>query len=209
MRQLFGRICIFLGIVLLVAALALLCYNTWESQQAMEASDTILTTIQQTRDETPMESSDASETPSGDPLLIPFDSPVKEMTVVEVNGYDYIGTLSIPILGLELPVMSELDYPRLRISPCRQNGSVYTDDLVIAAHNYNSHFGKLSQLRPDDLLTFTDMEGVAHLYHIEAIDVLEPTAVDAVLSSPFDLVLYTCTYGGEKRVAVFCNRVLL
>ena len=207
MRQLFGRICIVLGIVLLAAALALLCYNTWESQQAMEASVTILATIQHTWDETPAETSGASEDSCEDPLVPSFDVSAKEMTVVEVDGYDYIGTISVPVLGLELPVMSELDYPRLQIAPCRQNGSVYTDDLVIAAHNYDSHFGKLSQLRTDDLVVFTDMEGLSHPYHIEAVEVLEPTAVDEVLSSPFDLVLYTCTFGGEKRVVVFCNRV--
>lgn len=209
MRQLIGRICIFLGIVLLAAALALLCYNTWESRQARETSGSILTAIQHTLEETPKEPSDDSDASYGDPLPIPFDVPVKEMTMVEINGYDYIGTLSIPVLELELPVMSELDYPRLKISPCRQYGSVYTNDLVIAAHNYSTHFGRLNQLRFEDLLTFTDMDGDTHLYRVESVEVLEPTAVDAVRNSPFDLVLYTCTYGGEKRVAVFCSRVLL
>lgn len=208
MRQLLGRICILLGIVLLIAAAVLLCYNTWESQSAMEASHRVLDAIQYTREEIPEEPSELSMGPYIDQLY-PFDESVKEMKTVEIDGYDYIGTLSIPILGLELPVMSELDYPRLKNSPCRQYGSVYTDDLVIAAHNYSSHFGKLSQLRSDDLLTFTDMEGSAHLYRVEAIDVLDPTAVDSVQNSPFDLVLYTCTYGGENRIAVFCNRVLL
>ena len=36
-----------------------------------------------------------------------------------------------------------------------------------------------------------------------------PTDTDKVKDSGADLILYTCTYGGEKRVAVFCNRVLL
>lgn len=215
MRQLLGRICILLGILLLVAAAGLLCYNTWESQHAMEVSHSVLDAIQQTQEdipaensEIPMEPSEISEDSYPDPFL-PFESAEKEMKVVEIDGHDYIGTLSIPVLGLELPVMAELDYPRLKIAPCRQQGSVYTDDLVIAAHNYSSHFGKLYQLRPDDLLAFTDMEGETHLYYVEARDVLDPTAVDAVLDSPFDLVLYTCTYGGENRVAVFCNRVTL
>ena len=208
MRQLFGRICIFLGIVLLIAAAVLLCYNTWESRHAREASGSILTEIQHTLEETSEESFDISEAPREDQLL-PFDASAKEMTIVEINGHDYIGTLSIPILELELPVMAELSYPRLKIAPCRQYGSVYTDDLVIAAHNYSSHFGSLYRLHSEDLLTFTDMDGDIHLYCVEAIEVLEPTAVDAVQNSPFDLVLYTCTYGGEKRVAVFCSRVLL
>ena len=98
-------------------------------------------------------------------------------------------------------------YERLRIAPCRQFGSTKTDDLVIAAHNYASHFGKLSQLRPGDLLTFSDMESDVILYEVSAMDILEPTAVETVKNSNFDLVLYTCTYGGETRVVVFCSRI--
>jgi sugar phosphate isomerase/epimerase len=81
------------------------------------------------------------------------------MTVKEINGYDYIGYLSVPVLELELPVMSEWDYQRLRRAPCRQFGSTKTDDLVIAAHNYPAHFGRFSQLHSGDLLTFTDLDG--------------------------------------------------
>ena len=43
---------------------------------------------------------------------------------------------------------------------------------------------------------------------VVTVDVLEPTAVDTVKDSEFDLVLYTCTYGGENRVAVFCDRIV-
>ena len=82
------------------------------------------------------------------------------------------------------------------------------DDLVIAAHNYASHFGRLAQLRTGDLLTFTDMDAETILYGVVTVDVLEPTAVDTVKDSEFDLVLYTCTYGGENRVAVFCDRIV-
>ena len=112
------------------------------------------------------------------------------------------------MLELELPVISEWDYDRLKIAPCRQYGSTKTDDLVIAAHNYASHFGRLAQLRTGDLLTFTDMDAETILYGVVTVDVLEPTAVDTVKDSEFDLVLYTCTYGGENRVAVFCDRIV-
>ena len=60
-----------------------------------------------------------------------------------------------------------------------------------------------------DELTFTDMDGEKILYEVQVIDVLQPDAVDTVRNSDFDLVLYTCTYGGESRVVVFCNRVKL
>ncbi len=44
----------------------------------------------------------------------PYDP---EMTVVEIDGYGYVGVLTIPALELELPVMSEWDAARLKIAP--------------------------------------------------------------------------------------------
>lgn len=204
MRRKLGIICVSLGAIFLIAALCLVCYNTWESRSAMEASSDVLSKLQAT--------AEGTEKPQENPYadhVDAFDELAKEMTVKEIDGYGYIGYLSIPVLELELPVMSEWDYERLRIAPCRQYGSTKTDDLVIAAHNYASHFGNLSQLRDGDLLTFCDMDEQIVLYSVEAVDVLDPTAVSTVRDSNFALVLYTCTYGGENRVAVFCNRVEL
>lgn len=204
MRRKLGITCLVLGTLCLIASVVLLCYNTQESRNAMESSRDILAQMQSGQEQQPEAAADPYED-----RVDTFDQAAKEMTVKEIDGYDYIGYLSIPVLEQELPVMSEWDYDRLKIAPCRQYGSTKTDDLVIAAHNYASHFGRLSQLRAGDLLTFTDMDAGVMLYGVEAVDVLDPGAVDAVKNSGFDLVLYTCTYGGESRIAVFCNRIEL
>lgn len=96
------------------------------------------------------------------------------MTVVEINGYDYVGYLSVPKLDLELPVMSDWDYVRLKTAPCRHFGSTKTDDLVIAAHNYQSHFGRLKELEIGDAVTFTDMDGVVIRYEVAGTGTVAP-----------------------------------
>ena len=203
MNRKIGTLCLILGAAFLLAALGLVCYNTWESQSAMQSSRDILAQMQNRQEQLPEETSD----PYADHVDV-FDQAAKEMTIREIDGHDYIGYLSIPALEQELPVMSAWDYDSLQIAPCRQYGATKTDDLVIAAHNYTSHFGRLSQLRAGDLLTFTDMDAEVVLYAVEAVDVLDPEAVDTVKNSGFDLVLYTCTYGGGSRIAVFCNRAI-
>ena len=125
----------------------------------------------------------------------------------QIGGYGYIGYLSIPALKLDLPIMGEWDYHRLRIAPCRYVGSVQGNDLVIMAHNYNSHFGRLSKLSEGDRVTFTDMDGILTTYEVIALDILNPYAVEEVTSGDFDLTLFTCTYGGESRVTVYCDKV--
>ena len=50
------------------------------------------------------------------------------------------------------------------------------------------------------------MEGIVNQYTVAKTEVLDPTLVDEVEKSGYDLVLYTCTYGGKTRVTVFCDR---
>ena len=206
MKRKFGAFFVISGILLMLAAAALLVYNRQESRNALLSSQSALAVLQAAAGQETSETADPYQD-----HVNPYDQVTAEITAkmkeVEINGELYIGYLSIPVLELERPVISEWNYERLRIAPCRQFGSTKTDDLVIAAHNYASHFGKLSQLRPGDLLTFSDMESDVILYEVSAMDILEPTAVETVKNSNFDLVLYTCTYGGETRVVVFCSRI--
>lgn len=185
-----GIVFVLAGTVLILSALSLFLYNQYEDAQAGRKAENLLTAVQSVIRET--------ETPPK--TLDP------ELPITEIEGYGYVGYLFIPDLELELPVMSEWDYSRLKIAPCRQFGSSRTDDLVIAAHNYKNHFGQLSQLEVGDPVFFTDMDGIKNTYEVTAVDTLAPTDVEAVQSSGYALVLYTCTYGGKTRVTVFCDR---
>lgn len=130
-----------------------------------------------------------------------------ELPVVSIGGNEFVGYIEIPDIALKLPVLSEWDYSRLKIAPCRQHGSSRTDDLVIVAHNYRSHFGRLRELSKGAEVIFTDMEGITNTYSVAKIDTVNPNDVETVLNSDYDLVLYTCTVGGKTRVTVFCDRV--
>lgn len=183
-----------LGTVLIVAALSLFLWNRREAEHAAEAAETILPQVVEQIAET------AAEAPAPPD---PFDP---TMTEAEIDGYMYIGYLSIPALGLELPVMSEWDYTRLTIAPCRYSGSTKTDDLVIAAHNYARHFGGLSGLSGGEEVYFVDMDNVVSCYTVVAVEILPPTAVEEMTNGDYDLSLFTCTYGGRSRVTVRCDR---
>ena len=187
------------GVVLIISALLLFFHNLQEDQHAGDQSQWVLEEMRQLEDNEADTSLPASTT-------APTEVLPAEMPTVHINGYDYIGTLSVPSLELELPVMAQWDYDRLKIAPCRQFGSSRTDDLVIVAHNYQNHFGRLKELSRGNTVVFTDMESIVNAYSVEKVETLAPTEIDAVQNSGYDLVLYTCTIGGKTRVAVFCNR---
>ena len=138
------------------------------------------------------------------------ESPVvfpEEMPTTQVDGYDCIGILSIPVLELELPVLEDWSYEKLKVAPCHYFGTCYGTDFVIAAHNYPTHFGRLSQLQPGDLILFTDVAGNVFGYEVVLLETLPGNATKEMITSGFDLSLYTCTPGGASRVTVRCKAV--
>lgn len=195
----------YLGALFLAAALALVIYNLAGQRAAQSAVAETMQALtaavaeQVSGTETPETPADAQQ----ETALEAFQE-LRTMPVVTVNGYDYIGYLSLPSLGLELPVMSEWSYARLKIAPCRYTGSVYSGDMVLAAHNFSSHFGRLSELSPGDAVIFTDAEGNVFAYEVADAEILPPTAVEEMTAGEWPLTLFTCTYGGRTRLTIRC-----
>lgn len=207
MRKL-PAVLISLGAALLLAALGLTFFNLRQSNAAGETAARAVNALQEAIPESePPQDGDfyseaRKEIRKPDYML----NPEMEMPTVRVENRDYIGLLSIPALGLELPILSTWDYPSLRVAPCRYTGSAYTDDLVIAAHNYASHFGRLRELSPGDSVRFTDMDGNVFDYVAADLEILDPYAVAQMTAGDWALTLFTCTLGGQQRVTLRCDR---
>ncbi|MBR5260026.1 MAG: sortase [Eggerthellaceae bacterium] len=130
------------------------------------------------------------------------------LPVKKVDDNFYVGTLRIPSLGLELPVMEEWSYEGLRVAPCRYAGSAYAGDMVIAAHSYTSHFGRLSSISYGDEVSFADVCGNVFVYKVVSVEELQSTDVGAMVQSEWELTLFTCTFDGSARVAVRCDEIV-
>lgn len=194
-----SSILIITGLLLIAAALSLTIFNLYDEYRAEQSVNQILSRMAPQED-TLLE----GEIP--DYLL----NPAMEMPVEIIDGRDYIGTLQIPSLDLKLPVLSSWNYPNLRVAPCRYTGSAYQGNLIIAAHNYPSHFGNLKHLQEGETVLFTDADGNRFTYQVVVRETLEPTAIDEMESEEdgaWDLTLFTCTIGGQSRVTVRCVQV--
>ena len=205
-KQKIGRACMIVGILLILGALALLGYNQWDANRADQASQDALGKLEETLTETIED-----KTKDEEPVVQPELDPEQEMTVTDIDGWGYIGYLSIPSIGLELPVMSEWSYPGLKIAPGRYAGSVFTDDLVICGHNYARHFSPVKRLAEGTEVQFVDMDGREWDYTVSKVETLQPTQIEEMVGKAdgddWDLTLFTCTTGGSARCAVRCTRV--
>ena len=187
----FSKYLIILGILCILLSITLYIKNKYHELDTGKKSKEILDII-----ETKINVSDKEEIKSN-----------TEDLVLNISGYDYIGVISIPSLNIKLPIMRETDYDRLAISPCKYYGNINTNDLVLCAHDYVNQFGKISNLKEDDIVIITDVLGNNYVYKVVLTEELNPTDITNMIDSPFDLTLYTCSYGALKRITVRCNRI--
>ena len=206
MNKKYGFVCIVIGTALLAAALSLVFYNKSENKKSGEAAESVLMELVEVIPE-PTELT--TEPPTFSNILAEYDieptTMPKEETTVIIDNNAYIGFVSIPDLQLELPVMSDWSYPKLNISPCRYKGSITDGDIIIAAHNYRSHFGRLSELGGGEIFTFIEADGTVHKYEITEIIQLDGRDIEGMdfgSAESWDITLFTCTLGGQSRVTV-------
>jgi sortase A len=172
-----------------VGSVGFVIYNRWEDKKAEEITQSLLEDVKSIINE---KTTGLDET---------------QMATIKVNGYDSIGILSIPVLNLELPVLTDWSYAKLKKAPCHYYGSYYEKDFVIAAHNYKAYFGRLSELQTGDIVFFTDVNGAVYYYEVVLLETLPKNATKEMITSGFDLSLYTCTLDRAGRVTVRCNAI--
>ncbi len=199
-KTVIGRILIVIGALLLIGALSLYLYNRYDADRASTAS---------TEAEEKLSDAMLSAVGSEYDLAVEEDENGEAYSVISLTVDDdsYIGILSIPSFGLELPVLTEWSYAGLKNSPARYTGSASAGNLVICAHNYERHFGNIKDLSIGASITFTDVTGTVYEYEVTEVETIQPIAITEMITGDWDLTLFTCNYSGQARVAVRCKLV--
>ena len=120
MKKKKGTILIYIGIVFIIVAAGIMIYNIYESMRAAQQADSVLQQIKEMfmnvggQDQEDTQYSGMSDEVIPEYVLFPE----KEMPVMKIGNYNYVGVLEIPDLGLALPVLAgEWSYEKLKIAP--------------------------------------------------------------------------------------------
>ncbi len=184
-----GVVLMFLGVLFIAVAGGLFSYNQYIDKKAGETAETIYNSLREDSDGSNYRINSASE------------------RLAKINGAEYVGVISIPSYKITLPVQSEWSLEKLKKSPCRYSGSVNSGSLIICAHNYQSHFGKLKYIQKGDKIRFTDMMGITYTYDVNKIELINGYSVEEMENNDgWDLTLFTCNYGGRQRITLRCVR---
>lgn len=191
MRRRRFQILLAAGTLCLAAALCLAGYNIWDEQRAtVSASEAVEVLVREIPDR-----------PEKEQPLAPEPQPM--MTSVELDERYYVGLLEIPDLELTLPIQREWSDALLHYSPCVYQGTL-ADGLIIAGHNYRSHFAHLNQLAAGAEVRFRDLDGNVWTYTVAGSEIIDGNDVERMEAGDWDLTLFTCTYGGQERFTVRC-----
>ena len=180
------------GALCLVGAASLAGYNLWDDQRAGDSAQKAAAVL-------------ALEIPAEPETTQPMaPEPKPMMTTVEIDGRYHIGLLELPAREPALPVQNTWSETLLKYSPCLYEGNL-ADGMIIAGHNYRTHFAKLNTLPVGETVRFTDVDGNRWNYTIAATEIIPGYDVEAMTSGDWDLTLFTCTYGGQERYTVRCT----
>ena len=137
-----------------------------------------------------------------------------ELPYIEYEGYQIIGTIKIPKIDIEYPILVESTKDSLEKSITRVgNGKVNeVGNLSMAGHNYldGTMFGKIDELQNDDEIIIKDLLGNEVNYKVFDIFVTNPNDVgvlESVDKEAREITLITCTNGNKNRLIVKAREI--
>ena len=120
-----------------------------------------------------------------------------------VNGKEYtaVGSLNIPSLEIEYPILSETTTQLLKVSVTKYWGSNPNEvgNMVVMGHNYknNRFFGNLSKIKNGDIVKITDLAGKTLDYKVYDTYIIDPhdnACTSQLTDGKKEITLITCHY---------------
>lgn len=197
-RKIRASLTIAVGVLFLFAATGFQLYNNWQDDQAGKAAQSLLATANQE-----IRNAAKNAAPSGSGTAESKPGAIGGNTL-DTTG-KLMGILSIPAIDRTLPILSDYSLDSMSSAPCRYTGDGILKKLVICGHNYPRFFGKLKYLKKGDAVTLTDMTGRVYRFMVSDVLVVAANDWNTLESGTWDMTLFTCTVGGQKRVLVRCT----
>lgn len=202
MKKKSSNFLIICGILCWLGAFSLYSYNLEVDSQGAVHCATIATEFEQL---VPLSTGFSLDEPEE---LVEEAPTVPRNEGILIQGDLYIGLLQIPSINLSLPIHMDLTMSKLKTAPCVYLGNLSDNNLIIAGHNYRSHFWDLRYVKPGTEMSITDSNGYVYRYKVDIVERLYQNEVERMKDrDAWDLTLYTCDYPDNTyRIVLRCVR---
>ena len=132
-------------------------------------------------------------------------------TYTAANGVTYstVGSISIPSIDVNYPILADTTEDLLKVSVCKFWGSNPNEvgNLCIAGHNYRNKkfFSKVPKLEKGDIIEITDLSKNKlkyKVYNKYTVDPKDVSCTSQLTNGKKIVTLITCTNDNKQRVVV-------
>lgn len=134
---------------------------------------------------------------------------------VEYQGYNAVGIISIPAIGIEYPILDTTNEKTMKVAITKFWGNDVNElgNFTMAGHNNKdgTMFGKTKRLNIGDKINMTDLTGRTLEYEIFDQYLIDPNDVSCVKSvkeSTREVTLITCANGRSNRLITKAREVI-
>lgn len=167
--------------------------NDLETKEIVETEEEILPTPTNEVVEEIVEPTTNNETNNTTPKTATYNVDGEEYTVV--------GTLNIPSLNIEYPILSETSTKLLKVSLTKYWGANPNEvgNMVVVGHNYknNKFFSNLSKIQHGEIVKIRDLSGKTldyKVYDTYVIDPYDNSCTSQLTDGKTEITLITCHY---------------
>ena len=133
----------------------------------------------------------------------------QENADIKIDGIKVIGSIKIPKINLEYPILEETTKNTMNLSITKFCGGNINDygNLALAGHNNRdgTMFGRTKELVISDEIELTDLNKTTITYSIVEIFTTDPNDVDILTTKDEkirEVTLITCTNGNKERLVI-------
>ena len=191
MKKRINRLCILIGICLLVAGVLVLFFWQWGIHKSQENAAQYVQTI---RALIPEPQSAALE-----------ERRDNTMSVLSIDGTNFAGILEMPRFGSSLPVCA--DWGEVSKYPCRLSGSIYDRTMQIGATSQKGQYDFYREVSVGDPVFFTDMEGNRFSYEVTDIRYEKHADQATLQQESAALTVFIKNIYAFEYILIFCNPV--
>ena len=191
MKKQINRLCILAGIGFLALAVVVMALWQWNMDASQKNAAHYVQTI-------------FSLIP--DPQSAPLEERRDNtMSVLPVEGKNFLGVLEMPRYGSSLPVCA--DWGEVSQYPCRLSGSVYDRTIQIGGTSQKGQYDFYREISVGDAVFLTDMEGNRFSYQVTDIRYAQHTNQETLHQQEAALTLFIKNIYSFDYILIFCNPV--
>lgn len=183
------RICILVGVCLLAGAIVILSLWRWNISNSEKQAQYYVSTLR--------------ELIPAPQNAVPEERRDNTMSVLSVDGVDFVGLIELPRYGSALPVCAE--WGKTFKYPCRFGGSIYNGTMQIGATTQKGQYDYYRELSVGDTVNYTDTEGNRYTFEITSLRYAKHADQSALQQNDAALTLFIKNIYSFEYLIIFCD----